>query len=264
MIVIAIIAAIVIIVIVAYLNNNKTLPDKTDYYSHAQHQYQRSNKIPGYTPETETEKKQRLDNLFEDYRKIHSHKTLAQIDDYIESKRTGNDDYWHSYRMEYKVLMDYRRKLQAADDDLFTKKVNDYNETTQYETLLEAWHKVRFSQHFYPEIDFEKLVEKLEVKSADKFLPLIVKCHNRQYQKWINGRKREGHYIPQAIYKFAADAEKNESELEKLKRERKNYQTALSKAKKTGDEKLIRKYEKLLSDNTTLLNNNNTLPLGPG
>ena len=237
-----IIAVVVfIIIIIANSQQNSKKPQKIDYYTAAQYSIGRENKS------------QNNDDLYESIKQQHKNKTLSQIKRYIDFRREQDDGYWEYHRMEYKILMEYQREKQNADDNAYIRKVAAFTDKTPYTDLLDAYHRIRYNREIYPEVNFTILEARLATQSDIYFKEQIKTCKNTGLEIWLTARKKEGHYITKEMVEYAREIENSEPPLDRLKRQRKNYQTAIAKAKKENNTYLLLKYEELLAKNTELL-----------
>lgn len=233
---ILIVGTIILIAIIASYNSKQKIKQKTDYYSAAK-----------LSLEREEFKRTRNNDLYESLQQQHKHKSREEISQYIELKRSEDDNYWEYHRMEYKILMDRGRVVFENDRRAFIKKLNSVEITDMaYDELNNHYWLVKNNPHIYDEVDLVKLENVLSEKAYNKFLPMLKTQVPTSAKRWLTARKNNGEYIPNSLYEYAIKMEMDESPEVRYKRKRKNIQTAISKAKKNGDKYEIEKLQSIL------------------
>jgi NAD-dependent DNA ligase len=107
-----VILVVIIIIIVAISQSNSAGTNNTIPASQ-----RKSQKIVdeiNRNRETPAQREIRLDAIYAKNYTFHKNKTIDEIQDYIEYRRTSDDDYWGRNRIEYRALMVLIRENQTG------------------------------------------------------------------------------------------------------------------------------------------------------
>jgi len=176
------------------------------------------------------------DEMYLAYQDHHRGKSLAQIEQYIKEKREEGGDYWNNSRLEYKVLMDLSRPLEISRNAEIKQLVeSDQIYQYSYSKLLEYYRMITYNPHIYAGFNLNLLSDALEKASFQKFHPELITKTPSTALIWLNSRKKKGEYIASKLNDIADEMAEHESPEEAYKRQRKNIQSNISKAKKEGN-----------------------------
>jgi len=196
---------------------------------------------PDSIVKSDNEKKERItrgehDEMYLAYKNHHQGKSLQQIEKYIKDKREESWYYWENSRLEYKVLMDLSRELESIRNAELKELIeSDQIFQYSYAKLLEYYRMIIYNPHIYQEFKTNLLIEALEKSSFQKFNSELITKTPSTAVKWLNARENEGEYIADKLKDIAREIQQQESPDEAYKRQRKNIQSNISKAKKEGD-----------------------------
>lgn len=195
-------------------------------------------------------------NSYSSLQRQHQHKTIAEIDSYIKRKREEDDDYWGYSGLEYKVLMDRYRELSKKEEAFIRAKLSTVDIETLTANQCIKLSTIIKSKHVFGVFDKElELIDKrLHEVVTKQHIDIISGLNYNQVKAYWKIIKNNHGFIPERIIEEGNKRLANEPPEIRLKRERKNIQTNLSKARKKQATHLIIEYEELLNENTQQLN----------
>lgn len=237
-----VVVIIIIVVFVAAISKpTKKPPEK--YIRH-----------PDSITKSDNDKKVRIangehDEMYYAWKDHHKWKSLEQIEQYIKEKREESWRYWEYNRLEYKVLMELYRELEAIKN-LEIKNLIESEQVYQldYSKLLEYFRIITYNPHIYKGFKINMLTEALDKASYNRFYSELIQKAPSAALRWINARENEGEYIADKLKYIAEEIQKKESPEESYKRQRKNIQSNISKAKKDEDWLKIEELKQKLSN----------------
>jgi len=226
-------AWIVVIIIIVVFVAVKSKPTKKPLEKYISY--------PENIVKSDNERRERIargehDDMYLAYKDHHRGKSLAQIEQYIKAKREEGGDYWSNSRLEYKVLMDLARPLEISRNAEI-KQLVESEQIYQYSytKLLEYYRIITYNPQIYAGFNLNLLNDALEKASFQKFNPELIKKPPSTAVRWLIAREKEGEYIASELNDIAGKMEKQELPEEAYKRQRKNIQSNISKAKKEGN-----------------------------
>jgi len=223
-----IIFIVVVVIVVANVKSDKKPPDKYIRY-------------PDSIIKSDNERKVRIangehDDMYLAYKDHHKWKSLEKIEQYIKEKREESWHYWQDNRLEYKVLMELSREIETHRAEELQKTItSDQVYQLSYTELLEYFRMITYNPHIYKGFNTKQLTQALEQASFEKFHPELITKTPSTALKWINARENAGEYIGNKLKDIAEEMQQKELPDEAYKRQRKNIQSNISKAKKEGD-----------------------------
>ena len=224
------IVVIIIIVVFVAIKSKPTKKPPVKYISY-----------PENIVESDNERRERIargehDEMYLAYQDHHQGKSLAQIEQYIKAKREEGGDYWSNSRLEYKVLMDLARPLEISRNAEIKQLIeSDQIYQYSYSKLLEYYRMITYNPHIYAGFNLNLLNDALEKASFQKFHPELITKTPSTVLIWLNTRKKKGEYIASKLNDIATEMAEQESPEEAYKRQRKNIQSNISKAKKENN-----------------------------